>query len=327
MLDLVRREEMNTTIMQIALTRCHFGEFVVFVGADNVMRTRIIKTYEFDREECPLYDSVREGDIENKPFLAFTPHISDDSRYLMIDNKKERFSILADAPRQVTVFEDVIVALYVREPVLDFFNLNTAVLKRIDLDVLMAQFEIRSGYFFRLVCVMRLRWSDRNTGLAGAGSNKIAVAGYYKEDKDGGNANRNFVVILAPSSPKASTIVLLDFEVTSLAFGPYDNAYLMLGGAGGNLAIVDPVSAEVLYDRRVMEGKISSISFDPTNLVLIAADDGAVQAVSLEKRKEHYVYIELGRKNYRTLKYPTKSGTPKISTTKKSLLASKKNLC
>ena len=56
MLDQVRYEELQSVVMHVALTRCHFGEFLAFVGADNVLRTRIIKTYEFDREECPLYE-------------------------------------------------------------------------------------------------------------------------------------------------------------------------------------------------------------------------------------------------------------------------------
>ena len=58
-----------------------------------------------------------------------------------------------------------------------------------------------------------------------------------------------------------------------------------------------------------MEAAVSGISFDPTNLVLVSATDGSVKAASLERRKEHYVYIELGRRNYRTLKYPLKQGS------------------
>ena len=303
MLDQVRHEEMQSLVLHVALTRCHFGEFLAFVGADNVLRTRIIKTYEFDREECPLYEQPRDYE-EHKPFLAFTPHISDDSRYLMIDNKKERFAKLEDSVRSLAVFEDVIAVLYRTEPALDFFNLNTALLQRVKLNELMTLFEIQDDFSFRHVSVMRLRWSDRNTGLAGQGMNKVALAGHDRQE--------NFVVLLVPANLNNSSIVFVDFEVSAVAFGPYDNAYLMLGGAGGELAVVDPTTAEVLYKRKLMGAGVSGIAFDPTNLVLVSATDGQVKAVSLEKRKEHYVYIELGRRNYRTLKYPLKQGSTKI---------------
>lgn len=49
---------------------------------------------------------------------------------------------------------------------------------------------------------------------------------------------------------------------------------------------------------------IKSITFEPTNLVFVASKNKDLVTVSLVKKEMHYVYLELGKKQFGTIALP-----------------------
>jgi len=99
-----------------------------------------------------------------------------------------------------------------------------------------------------------------------------------------------------------------DYDViTALAFGPYDNGYILAGMHSGRLLVYDPVTLERVKDFNVftkgkMRGElkvsepITSISFEPTELVFVSSSQGSIAALSIVKKEMHYVYLDLGNR-------------------------------
>jgi len=51
---------------------------------------------------------------------------------------------------------------------------------------------------------------------------------------------------------------------------------------------------------------VASITFDPTNYVLVTSQQGDVAGISLIENKVKYVYVDLGKRNYCTVQMPIK---------------------
>ena len=49
---------------------------------------------------------------------------------------------------------------------------------------------------------------------------------------------------------------------------------------------------------------ISSISFEPTELVFVSSKHGSIAALSIIKKEMHYVYLDLGNRQYCTVAIP-----------------------
>jgi hypothetical protein len=49
---------------------------------------------------------------------------------------------------------------------------------------------------------------------------------------------------------------------------------------------------------------IISISFEPTNLIFIGSKHGDIAALNIIKKEMHYVYLDLGKKQYCTVALP-----------------------
>ena len=103
--------------------------------------------------------------------------------------------------------------------------------------------------------------------------------------------------------------------ITALEFGPYDNGYVLAGMQSGRLLVYDPVTLERVKDFKVftrgkMRGElteaepISQISMEPTELVFVASSQGSVAALSIVKKELHYVYVDLGNRQFCTLAIP-----------------------
>ena len=103
--------------------------------------------------------------------------------------------------------------------------------------------------------------------------------------------------------------------VTAIEFGPYDNGYILAGMQSGRLLVYDPVTLERVKDFNVftkgkMRGElklaepICSISFEPTELVFVSSSHGSIAALSIVKKEMHYVYLDLGNRQYCTVAIP-----------------------
>ena len=76
-----------------------------------------------------------------------------------------------------------------------------------------------------------------------------------------------------------------------MAYGPYDNGYIWVGGEGGDLIIIDPVNLMILQRvQNFVKGKITSIVFEPCQLIIVATNQGEVKSLSFERFK--YIYSE-----------------------------------
>lgn len=54
----------------------------------------------------------------------------------------------------------------------------------------------------------------------------------------------------------------------------------------------------------IFESAILKIDFEPTNMIFVSSANNEVVGLTIVKKEEHYKYIELGKKQYCTLKIP-----------------------
>ena len=60
-------------------------------------------------------------------------------------------------------------------------------------------------------------------------------------------------------------------EITSLNYGPYDNGHILIGMESGSLIAFSTSSLEKLYQIKVFETPITSITIDPTQMVIVGS--------------------------------------------------------
>lgn len=102
-------------------------------------------------------------------------------------------------------------------------------------------------------------------------------------------------------------------RITALAFGPYDNGYILAGMASGKLLVFDPVTLERVKDFHIFTSNktedgqaeaVTQLSMEPTELVFVATQAGSVAALSIVRKEMHYVYLDLGNRQYCTVAIP-----------------------
>ena len=105
-------------------------------------------------------------------------------------------------------------------------------------------------------------------------------------------------------------------EITALEYGPYDNGYVLAGMLSGRLLVYDPITLDRVKDFKVFTGSrnaaselkeceaIVSITMEPTELVFVAGQNGSIAALSIIKKEMHYVYLDLGNRQYCTVAIP-----------------------
>ena len=79
-------------------------------------------------------------------------------------------------------------------------------------------------------------------------------------------------------------------------YGPYDNGHLILGMESGLVLMFDSLKLSKLHQIQMADNPITAITFDPTNLILVASKDGELSALSMIQNPMHYVYLDLGEK-------------------------------
>jgi len=84
----------------------------------------------------------------------------------------------------------------------------------------------------------------------------------------------------------------------------------------GRLLVYDPITLDRVKDFRVFTagGKsgrelkpseaIRSIRMEPTELVHVSGENGSIAAISIVKKEMHYVYLDLGNRQYCTVAIP-----------------------
>mmetsp|Transcript_37601 Transcript_37601/g.27725 ORF Transcript_37601/g.27725 Transcript_37601/m.27725 type:complete len:129 (-) Transcript_37601:96-482(-) len=96
--------------------------------------------------------------------------------------------------------------------------------------------------------------------------------------------------------------------LTSTNFGPFDNGYLLLGFSSGVLLAVDLLEMEAILHAQLFDNvAITNICFEPTNMIFASSRNKEMVALSLVRRETHYVYLELGRKQFCTIAYNNRS--------------------
>ncbi|CDW85950.1 UNKNOWN [Stylonychia lemnae] len=94
-------------------------------------------------------------------------------------------------------------------------------------------------------------------------------------------------------------------EVSCVNFGPFDNGYLLVGLTKGVLIAFDINDLSIIMQEKIFEDvEIADISFEPTNLVFVTSSNDDVVTLNFIKKEVHYMYVELGKKQYCTVKVP-----------------------
>jgi len=82
----------------------------------------------------------------------------------------------------------------------------------------------------------------------------------------------------------------------------------MLGHSDGTLTGIDINDLSIVFQVVVAEGEqITSIFFEPSNLVFVTTDKNRLVAISLIKRNKNYMYVDLGQNNFATVEIPLKN--------------------
>ena len=91
-------------------------------------------------------------------------------------------------------------------------------------------------------------------------------------------------------------------KVTCLNFGPYDNGYIIVGTSSGHIIVLNPITLKrVFSDHLFPTSEVKSITFEPTQLVMVGSSRGTVKALNIVKQQMAYVYLDLGQKEYATV--------------------------
>jgi hypothetical protein len=54
----------------------------------------------------------------------------------------------------------------------------------------------------------------------------------------------------------------------------------------------------------MFQSPVTQIAIDPTNYLIVSSEQGEVEALSIVQKEVHYVYLDLGKKQYCTVALP-----------------------
>jgi len=103
-------------------------------------------------------------------------------------------------------------------------------------------------------------------------------------------------------------------DISAIAYGPYDNGYLLLGLKSGLLLGYDSIPGkkenflEKMLSIDLKRGPIINLSFDPTSLIFVETHQDKethLCAVSLMDNNVQYVYMEMGKAKFYTVRLDT----------------------
>ena len=89
-----------------------------------------------------------------------------------------------------------------------------------------------------------------------------------------------------PVVPECIKLLRLPGYVTSLAYGPYDNGYLLMGTSTGHLLVLEPMSLNrIAYQQCFIDDEITQIKFEPTQTVFLGTKNGYLKAINIIKQE------------------------------------------
>ena len=103
-------------------------------------------------------------------------------------------------------------------------------------------------------------------------------------------------------------------DISTIAYGPYDNGYLLIGLQSGLLLGYDSIPGkktsflEKMLSIDMRSGPIVNLSFDPISLILVETvqnNEVHLFAISLMDNKVQYVYMEMGKAKFCTVRLDT----------------------
>jgi WD40 repeat protein len=104
--------------------------------------------------------------------------------------------------------------------------------------------------------------------------------------------------------PEVIKILRIEDKITEVGYGPYDNGYFIVGMEGGQILVFDVLNLDRIQHLQLFTSSVTSITFEPTNLIIIGSASGEVAAVTIIQKEMHYVYIDMGKKQYCTVALP-----------------------
>jgi hypothetical protein len=94
--------------------------------------------------------------------------------------------------------------------------------------------------------------------------------------------------------------VQLPSKLRSSSFGPYDNAYLLLGCEDGTLLGIDATKLEPIFRFQVSNDPIVGILIDPAHTIVLVCGD-EMQCLTLSPNEVQYIYMEFGDEQFCTV--------------------------
>lgn len=76
--------------------------------------------------------------------------------------------------------------------------------------------------------------------------------------------------------------------------------------SSGVIVALELHDLEIVMQEQIFDAPIESITFEPTNLVFVSSTNKDLVAINLIKKEMHYVYLEIAKKQYCTVKVPHK---------------------
>ncbi|CDW75572.1 UNKNOWN [Stylonychia lemnae] len=158
----------------------------------------------------------------------------------------------------------------------------------------------------KMVKFPRLQWSDRKIEEYDLSKStvlkKAIVAGECLYD----GKVRPFIVKINLDSqiPDVIKVLRMEDEIVEIGYGPYDNGYLIIGLKSGQVLVFDTINLNKLHQMQVFASPISKITFEPTNMIFISSKEGDLVGLSIIQKEMHYVYLDLGKKQYCTVALP-----------------------
>eukprot|EP00347_Sterkiella_histriomuscorum_P017818 403347867 len=152
----------------------------------------------------------------------------------------------------------------------------------------------------------RLQWSDRKIEeydlTKATVLKKAIIVGDCMHDEK----KRPFIlkINLETQQPEVIKVLRMDDSISEVAYGPYDNGYFMVGLTSGQLLIFDIISLDRIHMVQLFQSQITRITFEPTNMIFVSSKQGETVAISVIQKEMHYVYLDLGKRQYCTVALP-----------------------
>eukprot|EP00347_Sterkiella_histriomuscorum_P010860 403374647 len=239
-------------------------------------------------------------------------------------------------PLQIDYYADQILVWYQKQSsckIIDVYDKRGTLQNRMDIQEQMDQYDLQILSIDH-VMFPKMRWSDRKieeferinkqqllkkiliVGTCQQKQNNLEEDPLFFEDKnrlnpeetqDESQLPQTFIMLFNINLLQIENIQLLQTQhgtVTTLNFGPFDNGYILLGLSGGVLIALESNNLNIIMQEKLFDHAVTQIDFEPTNLVIVSSARNEVVALNIVKREVHYKYVDLGKKQFCTIKVP-----------------------